>query len=786
MKLDLERNEGLPVHRLFTKQGADVFSMFEWTLVDVSIRNAKGEVIFSQQEVEVPASWSHTAAEILAYKYFRRTGVTQPDGSSGGEKSAKQVFHRMVNCWTKNAVRHNYINAGEAEQSFYDELVYMLISQMAAPNSPQWFNTGLFDSYGISGPSQGHFYVDPEDGDLKQSSSAYERPQPHACFILSVKDDLLNAGGIMDLLCKEARLFKYGSGSGTNFSALRGVNEPLSGGGVSSGLISFLKIGDRAAGAIKSGGTTRRAAKMVCLDADHPDVEDFIRWKMDEEKKASALVDAGYSGDFDGEAYSTVSGQNSNNSVRVGDEFMRAVLNNQEWSLTARTDGRVMKTLSARKLLDSIAEAAWYCGDPGLQFDTTINAWHTCPQGGRIRASNPCSEYMFLDDTACNLASVNLCRFFDHDQQEFKIAEFEHTCRLWTIVLEISVLMAQFPSADVARMSFEYRTLGLGFTNLGALIMRHGIAYDSDEARSLAAVVSALMTGVAYRTSAEMAGVKGPFVRFSDNKESLLKVLMQHFDALKGDVALEDSPEIKYTALNPELCNPALLRKVKDVWEEVFTLGNLYGFRNAQVTAVAPTGTIGLVMDVDTMGIEPEYSLLKQKKLAGGGVLKLTNASVDIALKVLSYSEDVRHDIVKQLIDTGSIYSCKGLKPEHTSVFLTAMGLEGKPGISVWGHLKMLSAVQPFLSGSVSKTINLPAGATVREVAECFISAWKLGLKSVSIYRDGCKSSQPLISGVHPSVQMYETPVCSDCGFRTERIESCFRCPNCGTSVACS
>ncbi|MFI5156957.1 MAG: vitamin B12-dependent ribonucleotide reductase, partial [Chitinophagales bacterium] len=520
--------KGLQFTRRFTREGVDVFSQFDYDYRSSIIRNPSGEVVFEMNNVEVPKQWSQIATDILAQKYFRKAGVPQPDGSLGRETSVKQVVHRMANCWRVWGERYGYFASEMDSQVFYEELAYGMLNQSCAPNSPQWFNTGLHESYGIKGKPQGHYFVDAGDGLLKKSTSAYERPQPHACFILSVEDDLVNDGGIMDLWVREARIFKYGSGVGTNFSTIRGESEKLSGGGTSSGLMSFLKIGDRAAGAIKSGGTTRRAAKMVCLDLDHPEVMEFINWKVEEEKKVGALIAAGYPSDYEGEAYKTVSGQNSNNSIRIPNAFFEKLEKGEDWELTGRMDGRVMKKVPSKEVWNQIAYAAWRCADPGTQYDTTINEWHTCPEGGRIRASNPCSEYMFLDNTACNLASINLRRFFDESSNDFDVEGFEYTCRLWTVVLEISVLMAQFPSKEVAQLSYDYRTLGLGYANLGSMLMVMGIPYDSEEARGIGAAITAIMTGISYKTSAEMAGALGPFPRFNENKEAMLRVMRNH------------------------------------------------------------------------------------------------------------------------------------------------------------------------------------------------------------------------------------------------------------------
>ena len=569
--------QGLKFDRHFTSDKVNVYESFEYDYRTSVIRNPSGEIVFEMTNVEVPKQWSQIATDILAQKYFRKAGVPQPDGSLGRETSAKQVAHRMAHCWRVWGERNGYFATSEDATVFYEELVYCILNQACVPNSPQWFNTGLHESYGIKGKPQGHYYVDQVDGQLKKSTSAYERPQPHACFILSVDDDLVNEGGIMDLWVREARIFKYGSGVGTNFSNIRGEGEKLSGGGTSSGLMSFLKIGDRAAGAIKSGGTTRRAAKMVCLDLSHPEIEAFIDWKVEEEKKVAALIAAGYASDYEGEAYKTVSGQNSNNSVRIPNAFFEKLAKGEDWELTGRADGRVMKKISSKALWDKIAYSAWRCADPGTQYDTTINEWHTCPQGGPIRASNPCSEYMFLDNTACNLASANLRKFFNEDNNTFDVAGFEYTVRLWTTVLEVSVLMAQFPSKEVAQLSYDYRTLGLGFANLGSMLMVSGIPYDSDEARGIAGAISAIMTGVSYKTSAEIAKIHGPFARYSENREDMLKVMRNHraaaYDADGAYVGLSIKPQ----GIKAKYCPDYLLKAACKAWDDAVEMGEKYG-----------------------------------------------------------------------------------------------------------------------------------------------------------------------------------------------------------------
>ena len=826
---------GLRFSRHFTKEGISPFEMFEYDYRTSVIKNTTGEVVFQMDNVEVPKQWSQIATDILAQKYFRKAGVPQPDGSTGRETSVKQVAHRMAHCWRVWGERNNYFATKEDAQVFYDELIYAILNQACVPNSPQWFNTGLHEVYGITGKPQGHYFVDGKDGKLKRSTSAYERPQPHACFILSVEDDLVNDGGIMDLWVREARIFKYGSGVGTNFSSIRGEGEKLSGGGTSSGLMSFLKIGDRAAGAIKSGGTTRRAAKMVCLDIDHPEIESFVNWKVEEEKKVAALIAAGYPSDYEGEAYKTVSGQNSNNSVRISNEFFHALEKDGDWELKARSDGHTMKTIKAKKLWDEINYAAWRCADPGTQYDTTINEWHTCPEGGRIRASNPCSEYMFLDNTACNLASVNLRKFFNEDNNTFDVPGFEYTVRLWTTVLEISVLMAQFPSKEVAQLSYDYRTLGLGFANLGSMLMVSGIPYDSDKARGIAGAISAIMTGIAYKTSAELAEHLGSFSRYEENKNHMLRVMRNHRAAAYDAIEAYEGIEIKPQGINAKDCPDYLLKAATKAWDDAVRLGEKFGYRNAQTTVIAPTGTIGLVMDCDTTGVEPDFALVKFKKLSGGGYFKIINQSVPQALRNLKYSESEIEEIVNyakghatlknaphinfesltkkgfnaadiqkiekalptafeigfvfnafnlgeeclqrlgfkaedynnfewnllnalgftdEQIDEANVYICgtmtvEGapyLKEEHLPVFDCAnkCGHLGERYIHYSGHIKMMAAAQPFLSGAISKTINLPNEATVSEIEEAYLLSWKLGLKACALYRDGSKLSQPL------------------------------------------
>jgi ribonucleoside-diphosphate reductase alpha chain len=841
----------MEIKRLFTTAGVSPYSMFEWDKRQSVIANPNGDIVFEMQGVEMPAQWSQLATDIMVSKYFRQVGVPQFNSAgeplldesgnpiTGPENSARQVVHRMVGCWRYWGEEHGYFDTPENAQAFYDEISYMVLNQMAAPNSPQLFNTGLHWAYGLTGPSQGHYYVEPATGKAVKSKDAYSHSQPHACFIQSVKDDLVNEGGIMNLWMREARLFKYGSGTGTNFSTLRGAGEPLSGGGVSSGLMSFLRIGDRAASAIRSGGTTRRAAKMVCLDADHPDIQSFINWKVKEEDKVAALVAGGegrYDNSFDGEAYATVSGQNSNNSVRVPHKFLQAVQDDGDWELKWRTDGRVCKVVKARELWEEICYAAWRCADPGVQFDTTINEWHTCPASGRINASNPCSEYMFLDDTACNLASLNLLKFLDEETGKFDLRAYRHAIRLWTIVLEISVLMAQFPSKEIAQNSYDFRTLGLGYANLGTCLMVLGHPYDSEEGRAIAAALAAVLTGEAYATSAEMAGELGAFVKYDMNRDAMMRVMRNHRRAAY-DTPRDDYEGLSITPLGIDAakCPEYLAQATRLAWDRAAELGEQHGFRNAQATVIAPTGTIGLLMDCDTTGVEPDFALVKFKKLAGGGYFKIVNQSLPRALRRLSYSAEQIDEIITYVLGASSFSEApevnrdslreKGLsdseidkvestlpgvfdlaqtfsvftlgadclkrlginaeqwtapgfnmlitlgftptqlaqasdhicgrmtiegaphmRPEHLPVFDCASrcGRHGRRFIHYNGHIKMMAAVQPFISGAISKTINMPREVSIEDIKQTYMMSWKLGLKANAIYRDGCKLSQPL------------------------------------------
>jgi ribonucleoside-diphosphate reductase alpha chain len=871
--------------RMFTRQGENPFDSVQYSWRKSQVRSLDASSS-SVMDVEVPEFWSQTATDILAQKYLRRRDVpVEGKGATGAENSARQVVDRLAGCWRHWGEELGYFDKAADAQAFYDEVVFMLLRQMAAPNSPQWFNTGLNWKYGITGSAQGHYYVDPADDQVKASGDAYTRPQPHACFIQSIDDDLLGENGVFSLLQREGRIFKYGSGTGTNFSAIRAAGEALGGGGASSGLMSFLKVFDRAAGAIKSGGTTRRAAKMVCLDLDHPEIEEFITWKSREEEKVaalmagSALLRAGdqvlgkqgkdasnpnisgadfvhegvwnraralmaqgealgdravYDAHFEGEAYVTVSGQNSNNSVRVPNGFLDAVDADADWNLLGRLDKAVLKTVKARKLWDSVGRAAWDCADPGVQYDDLINEWHTCPADGRINASNPCSEYMFLDDTACNLASLNLVTFQKEDGT-LDVERYAHAVRLWTVVLDISVGMAQFPSPQIARKSYDYRTLGLGYANLGAFLMRAGIPYDSPAAADVTAAITALLGGASYAASAEIAGALGAFPRFASNRDSMLRVIRNHERAARNAPAAEyEGLSVIPRGLTGEFCAEPMVKAARASWEKALVLGAKHGFRNAQVTVLAPTGTIGLLMDCDTTGIEPDFAIVKFKKLAGGGYFKITNQSLPVALRKLGYSpadceaieryclgsgslegaphinratlgergfttetlhklekalplslslEDAFHprllgreflagvgvspaalegdgfDVLESLgfsfeqIEAADLHICgaqtvegaPSLKPEHYPVFDCASPCgKGTRMIAPMGHVRIMSTAQPYISGAISKTVNLPHEATIADILGVYREGHRGLLKAISIYRDGCKLSQPL------------------------------------------
>ncbi|MCL7408045.1 vitamin B12-dependent ribonucleotide reductase [Marivivens donghaensis] len=917
----------MKIERIFTKAGKDAYADIEFRTTTSEIRNPDGTIVFKLDDCEVPSKWSQVASDVIAQKYFRKAGVPSAmtkvrekgvpeflwrsvpaEGAEmSGETSAKQVFDRLAGAWCYWGWKGGYFTTEDDARAYYDEMRFMLANQMAAPNSPQWFNTGLHWAYGIDGPAQGHHYVDYKTGKLVKSNSAYEHPQPHACFIQSVADDLVNEGGIMDLWVREARLFKYGSGTGTNFSSLRGEGERLSGGGKSSGLMGFLKIGDRAAGAIKSGGTTRRAAKMVIVDADHPDIEDFINWKVIEEQKVASIVAGSkmheqklnaifkaintwdgaeadaydpskneslksavreakkvaipetyikrvldyakqghtsiefptYDTDWDSEAYASVSGQNSNNSIRVTDAFLRAVKDDADWDLINRKDGTVSKTIKARDLWEQVGHAAWACADPGIQFHDTVNAWHTCPEDGAIRGSNPCSEYMFLDDTACNLASMNLLQFYKN--AEFNVEQYIHATRLWTVTLEISVMMAQFPSKEIAQLSYVFRTLGLGYANIGGLLMNMGFGYDSDEGRAMGAALTAIMTGVSYATSAEMAGELGAFEGYERNKEHMLRVIRNHRNAAHGNADGYEALAVKPVPLDHANCPDARLVQIAtEAWDQALALGEKHGYRNAQVSVIAPTGTIGLVMDCDTTGIEPDFALVKFKKLAGGGYFKIINRSVPSALETLGYSSAEIEEIIAYAVGHGSIGQAPAinhtalighgfgqgeidkieaalksafdirfvfnqwtlgeefcqktlgipaaklndpsfdllrhlgfskaeidaandhvcgtmtlegaphLKEEHYNVFDCAnpCGKKGKRYLSVNSHITMMAAAQSFISGAISKTINMPNDATIEDCQKAYELSWSLGVKANALYRDGSKLSQPLAAAL--------------------------------------
>lgn len=745
----------LAIKSHFVTPGKKARDSFKWKSHDSRIMGADGKIYFEKKKVKAPESWSGTAIDIAASKYFRKS-IPQ-------ENSIEALVERIGQGLTTAAQASKLFSSKNDVRDFVEDIKYILYSQKAAFNSPVWFNLGLKEAYNLSSNSE-HFYWDAKLKKINSLHDAYLHPQTSACFIQSIEDNLES---IFDLVKSEAKLFKYGSGSGTNFSNLRSKYELLSSGGTSSGLISFLDVLDKAAGAIKSGGTTRRAAKMVCVDLDHPEIEDFINWKWHEEKKAIALIQDGYSSDLDGEAYKTVSGQNANNSVRVPDRFMKNLGQNKKWNLLSRSGKKIQKTVSADQLWKQICEAAWNCADPGLQFDDTINKFHTCAKTAKIKASNPCSEYMFLDDSACNLASINLVHFLD-EKQNLKLDELIHTLRLIFIAQECLVDHSGYPTAQIARNAHDYRPLGLGFANLGSFFMRRGVGYDSDDARAWAGFFSALMSGVAYSTSVEMAKAVGAFEGFKKNKSSMLTVMKKHKAALK---------DIKWSLLPKEF-----KKTTNEYWTQLIKNGSRHGFRNAQATVIAPTGTIGLVMDCDTTGIEPDFSLIKNKKLSGGGYLKIVNQSVEVSLRNLNYSEAQIKKILQQISETGSVLNSY-IKTEHHEIFACATG---EMALSSDAHLKMMAAVQPFISGAISKTVNLPASASIEDVSQTYKKAWKMGLKSIALYRDGSKFVQPLNSA-QPEVQKNtEYPKCTECGHPTLLESGCYRCTNCGTTTACA
>jgi len=957
----------LKISRHFTESGKDPFDNLSWSKKDVEIRNFDGTVAFSMKGVTLPDNYSQVASNVLAQKYLRKAGIPKklrkvkekavpswlqksvpdlkamedlPESDKFGEElDGKETFRRLAGTWTYWGWKHGYFASEEDARSYFDEMCFMLAFQMVSPNSPQWFNTGLNWAYGIEGPAQGHYFVNPKTDELERSVNAYEHPQPHACFIQSVSDDLVNEGGIMDLWTREARLFKFGSGTGSNFSKIRGDGEPLSGGGMSSGLMSFLRIGDRAAGAIKSGGTTRRAAKMVSLDMDHPDIEAFIDWKLTEEEKVAALVSGSqhlqnhaneilaaiqahpdddskfdqrknrslakaisiamqayvpeniiarvlelgeqgythmdietYDTSWEGDAYSTVSGQNSNNSVRVSNDFMQAVLDEGDWDLFWRTelddaeeenrDPEPCKSIPANDLWNKISKAAWSCADPGLQYDTTINEWHTCSDDGPINGSNPCSEYMFLDDTACNLASLNLVKFYDDETTKFDTEKYSHAIRLWTVALEISVLMAQFPSEAIAQRSYDYRTLGLGYANIGSLLMRMGIPYDDNRATSICGALTSILGGVSYATSAEMSSVQGPFPRYENNKDNMLRVMRNHRRAAYNVPSDEyEGLTVTPRGIDSNYCPEYLLSAAQNCWDQVIDDGEKFGFRNAQATVIAPTGTIGIVMDCDTTGIEPDFALVKFKTLAGGGMLRIINQSVPVALNRLGYDSSQSKEIVDYVIGTGTFEKSPGINreslirkgltndivdslesqissftslgllvtpstvgadfcteklrvkeeflddwnfdllahlgytteqiTESNDVIFGRLTIEGAPHIKDsdlavfdcankcgqygtrfigWSaHINMMAAAQPFISGAISKTINMPHESTIEDIKEVYMDSWRAMIKANALYRDGSKLSQPLMSGTVLKVDIEEEEMISDTLVSTEQ-----------------
>lgn len=740
----------------FTTHAKSIEKYFKWKKFDAEIRDKNGELVYFKKGIKAPSDWSQLAVEIAASKYFRKTGLS---GRKSGESSILELVQRVVGSIVRSGLEQKYFSPAEAKV-FKRELEYILLSQRAWFNSPVWFNCGLFDRYKLNADAPLYSY-DFKQKKIRLYQNGYEKPQVSACFIQSIKDDLEH---IFEFAKNEARIFKYGSGSGTNFTNLRSKYEDISAGGKSSGLLAFLEVLDRGAGAIKSGGVTRRAAKMVCLDIDHPEVDDFIQWKMNEEKKAQALIRGGYSADFEGDAYKTISGQNSNNSVRLSDQFFKALKANSPWDLRSPKTGKKIRSVTARQLWSQIVNSAWTCADPGLQFDSIIQDWHTCPAEGKIRASNPCSEYMFVDDSACNLASLNLIAF--DNKGKFEYAEFIHTAKIIFIAQEILVDLAGYPTSEIAKNSHELRPLGIGLAGLGGFLMSQGIAYDSDEGRSTASVLTAYLQATAIKTSAEMAKIKKPFLRFRRNKKSILRVVLKHQEALK---------KIQWTkVLEP------IKTDLENLFSEAYLLSQKYGLRNAQFSVMAPTGTIGLVMDSDTTGIEPEFSLIKFKKLVGGGVLRIPSASVAKALATLGYSLQEQDQILAHLDKFGELETCPLVRDNHLPVFDCAQknGTRGKRFLSPMAHLKMMAAIQPFISGAISKTVNMPADSSEKDVEEVFLKAWKLGLKAVAIYRDQSKASQPLNT-------LKTMEVCPECGSKTEIAGSCYRCTNCGFTTGC-
>jgi ribonucleoside-diphosphate reductase alpha chain len=716
----------LKIEYFFAAPGVHPFDQLEWETRSAKITSDSGEAIFEQNNIEVPASWSQLATKVVASKYF------YGDVDTGQrEHSVKQLVHRVCRAIADRGRRAGYFVGDNDAEIFYNELTWLCVNQYGAFNSPVWFNVGLYDVYGIGG-GRHNYYWDPKLNTAVPCENSYQYPQASACFIQSVKDSMED---IMRLAASEAMLFKHGSGTGTDLSTLRSSREKLSGGGKPSGPLSFMRVYDQIAAVIKSGGKTRRAAKMQSLRIDHPDIKEFITCKAEEEKKAWTLIEAGYSGDYNNEAYNSVMFQNSNLSVRVNDEFMQAVEKDAPWCTRAVTTGEKIDQYSARELMDLIAEATRICGDPGLQYHSTINRWHTCPSSGPINASNPCSEYMFIDDSACNLASLNLMKF-RNDDASFDVAAFKKAIRIFIIAQEILVDDGSYPTEPITINSHRFRPLGLGYANLGSLVMSLALAYDSDQARAIAAAITALLTASAYATSAEIASIKGPFDEFQKNAEPMLKVMNMHRQ-YAHDITESHCPDYLFNA-------------AKDAWDAAIDAGARFGFRNAQTTVLAPTGTIGFLMDCDTTGIEPDIALVKYKLLAGGGMLKLVNKTVPMALDSLGYSVEDIKAICDHVDRNESIEGAEKLNPEHLPVFDCAFKpRNGKRYIHYLAHLKMMAAVQPFISGAISKTINMPKEITTEEIASAYMEGWKLGLKAVAIYRDGSKKLQPVSTKKH-------------------------------------
>lgn len=723
----------------FTKSGLDnqktVYDLFKWKQVDVNITDWKsGNTLFKAKGLEFPVDYSQSACDIIAKMYFRKSGVPGTEH----ETSMRQVAHRLVNFWTLSMVDEGIISV-EDKDVVYNELVYMFLNQMWAPNSPQWFNTGLNHAYGITGEANGLSYYDPEVGDVVEASDSYTRTQASACFIVGIQDSLIGDQSLMENITTASRLFKYGSGIGSNWSRIRATGEALSSGGKSSGLLSFQKVFDRNAGAIKSGGTTRRAAVMQVLDIDHPEIESFVRWKSREEDKVVALGKMGYDTSISGEAYESVSGQNVNNSVVIPDEFMKMIESGNKdalWELIGRKDASVNSKIRANDLWEEIGWAAWRCGDPGVHFSDQINKWNTCPNSGRIRASNPCSEYLFLDDTACNLASINVLKFYSSWSGKFDMAGYLHAIDLLQLVLESSIHWGVFPTRQIARNTYKYRTTGLGLTNMGSLLMSIGVPYDSDEARAIMSVLCSAMTGQSYLTSTMMSNIVGPFSEFEKNRAEMLHVVEMHKDEFMKTVCSHIGV----------LFNNKDMAKISGIWKKALELGEKYGYRNAQVTVLAPTGTIAFAMDCASTSSEPFFSHITYKKIVDGSYMTMVNEMIPISLKHLGYHESEIKDITDYIKDgDGKIEGAPHLKEEHLPIFDTANRCgSGTRYLSPEAHVKMVAAMQPHLSGGISKTVNLPADATVDDIKNIYMLSWKLGCKCIALYRDGSKVVQPL------------------------------------------